>query len=56
MKVQTNVKAGQVVIVGDTSQSNSNEVTQSNIIAGATIVGNVSQSNSNTTTQSNSIA
>jgi hypothetical protein len=32
MKVQTNVKAGQVVIVGATTQENNNDTTQSNSI------------------------
>jgi hypothetical protein len=34
MKVQTNVKAGQVVIVGDTTQTNNNTTNQTNRIGG----------------------
>jgi hypothetical protein len=34
MKVKTNVKAGQVIIVGNPTQTNMSEVTQSNTIGG----------------------
>jgi hypothetical protein len=34
MKVQTNVKAGQVTIIGDVSQTNTNTTNQTNRIGG----------------------